>query len=327
MKKCAITVLVSLLTASLSFGCSKPSDTNGVKQDLTSLKTVSIPATSQIYITDKAEKITFVANSTAQWLGHIVYLTEDGQAYATNGEGVAPRKITEDSLADIYGITRDKAAGIILGLTQSGQIKAYVEASDDGSVFDPMIVSAPADIDIAGFCAGHSPLQGQRAWLRLRSGELATYAIEITDNTSLSIDVSAPIRNRTKAQTCGAASDHSVYVGSTSGMQSLQSNSDSQKFDWPIISSPTSINGIITGLALDTDQAVLVAQDETFKIQITDGLSIIGSSSLSTLAATAQSFGSTFGNGIIVASDNAEPRLILIAAPMFERQVEATLNK
>jgi len=141
---------VLLLSAAFLLGACQNSD-KASSEAPPGTADISLRATSDIRTPAPIAKATFVPNSVASWLGHIILLDSRGSLHRATTDSAETEIAALGKYADVLGLSREKKAGVFLALTPQGQIKAFIESDDEGN-FSPLAVSQPGTA-YERFCA------------------------------------------------------------------------------------------------------------------------------------------------------------------------------
>ena len=238
---------------------------------------ITLRATSDIQTPSPIQAASFVPNSVASWLGHIILLDEQGKLHRATTDSAETDIVALGKYTDVMGLLREKKAGVFLALTPQGQIKAFVQTDDEGN-FGPMAVSQ-GDYDFQRFCVAANPA-GTRFWAETKGGS-KVFSVDIFEDTSLTINEID--RGSDEADLCKANSDLELGPNHT--------------------------------LKPDNDSANLTLSDgqKDLSVEITNGLSIGGIETAGFVTVTNANMGSVFNEGVILVADENEGRLVLIS--------------
>ena len=150
----------------------------GSQSDLT------LRATSDIKTAAPIKAATFVPNSVATWLGHIILLDKQGKLHRATTDSAETAPVALGKYADVIGLKRDKKSGVFLALTPQGDIKAFVQTDDAGN-FGPMAVSHGGQT-FERFCATAEPRENM-IWAKTASKASQKLTIEIFEDSSLTL--------------------------------------------------------------------------------------------------------------------------------------------
>ena len=217
-----------------------------------------------------------------------------------------------------------RKAGAKLALTQSGELRAFIESPEEAGMF-PLPVSAPDDLKLTRFCTGPETMS---FWAMTDSGKLANVRAEITDDAAIALTVVATEKPPAKIQICSALPDGTVYAAARTkkraSLHMMSADGWSGLSGFPALShAAASKHGetvLIAGLD-SLEQKIILSSDGAApkRVEVQPGLSIGGLDTASFVTATNISMGSVFNQGIIVAGDAAESRLVFIALPYAAR--------
>jgi len=248
----------------------------------------TLRATSDIQTPSPIKAATFVPNSVATWLGHIILLDETGTLHRATTDSAETDVVALGKYADVMGLAREKKSGVFLALTPQGQIKAFVQSDDEGN-FSPLAVSQ-GDQSFERFCATATP-NGSEIWARTTSRISQKLAVEIFEETSVTLN---PI-GMADGDTDPCAANNALSLND----------------DYTV--KPDSASAHLT----------LSNGKKDLSVEITNGLSIGGINDAGFVTVTNTNMGSVFNEGVIVIADENEGRLVLISLAYALRELEA----
>lgn len=284
MKSLKYTLLAgALLTVSCQSDNETPHKTASVKPADFTLR-----ATSDIQTPSPIKAATFVPNSVASWLGHIILLDDKGTLHRATTDSAETEVVALGRYADVIGLAREKKSGVFLALTPQGQIKAFVQSDNEGN-FSPLALSQ-GEYTFKRFCASSAPTS-DRIWAETSSGDARVFAADIFEDTSLSF-------NETDAESdevnlCDA--DATLELGA----------------------------GYILNPDNGSEHLTLSANDKDIAVAITNGLSIGGIKTSGFVTTTSANMGSVFNEGVLLVADEAESRLVLISRGYAIKELKA----
>lgn len=249
---------------------------------------VSLRATSDIQTPSPIKAATFVPNSVATWLGHIILLDDKGTLHRATTDSVETEIVALGKYADVIGLAREKQSGVFLALTPQGQIKAFVQSDDEGN-FSPLAVSQ-GDLEFERFCAASAPSKDS-IWAKTRSGAAVKLKTETFEDTSLTLTKTETDRDADNP--CEA--DEILELGPN---YTLKPDSAS------------------ANLTINTG-------NEDIAVNITNGLSIGGINNAGFVTVTSVNMGSVFNEGVLLVADENEGRLVLISRAYAIKELEA----
>lgn len=238
---------------------------------------IELRATSDIQTPSPIRAATFIPNSVASWLGHIILLDNEGTLHRATTDSNESEIVALGKYSDVIGLAREKQSGVFLALTPQGQIKAFVQSDNEGN-FSPLAVSQ-GDERFERFCAS-ADLSADTIWAVSTSNASQKLSIEIFEDTSLTLSPAEAIDN--ERNLCEA------------------NNALSLNEDYTLKPDPSA--GLILSLA-----------KERKSVEITNGLSIGGMNSVGLVTVTSANMGSVFNEGVILVADENEGRLVLIS--------------
>jgi len=238
----------------------------------------SLRATSDIQTPAPIKAATFVPNSVASWLGHIILLDNTGTLHRATTGSAETDVVALGKYTDVIGLAREKKSGVFLALTPQGQIKAFVQSDDEGN-YSPLAVSQ-GDVNIERFCHSAQPSEGS-IWGETITGKAVNLTTEIFEDASLTLTQAETEID--KSNPCEAKE-----VLKLSPNYTLKPDSDSSRL-------------------------TLSAEGEDISVEITNGLSIGGINQAGFVTVTSTNMGSVFNEGVLLVADEDEGRLVLIS--------------
>ena len=239
---------------------------------------ITLRATSDIQTPSPIKAASFVPNSVASWLGHIILLDEKGTLHRTTTDRPDTEIVALGRYADVIGLSREKKSGVFLALTPQGQIKAFVQTDNEGN-YGPLAVSQ-GEQSFERFCAAATP-SGSEIWARTTSRTSQKLSVEIFEDTSVTL---------TAAETIGQDIDPCAANNALNISATYRVKPDTAS----------------TGL-------VIVSDDITMTVDITNGLSIGGMSDAGFVTVTNANMGSVYNEGVLLIAEKDEGRVVLIS--------------
>jgi len=238
---------------------------------------IVVRATSELSAPAPIISATFVPNSVASWLSHIIMIDKDGKLYRSTTDSQT-QLIDSGNYASVIGLARIKQPGVFLAITQSGTLKAFIEADDDGN-FKALPISIEDGLRLSEFCGEAQPKDNSVS-ARDNSGKLLFLKTIISDNASVTLE-----------------------AGTGSG------NTSCPALTYDTGKSLELISGA-PHLSADIDGSIKT-------ISITNGLSIAGIDTPGFASVTTANMGSVFRDGVIFVSEKETGRIVLIARDYF----------
>ena len=254
----------------------------GSQSDLT------LRATSDIKTAAPIKAATFVPNSVATWLGHIILLDKQGKLHRATTDSAETDPVALGKYTDVIGLKRDKKSGVFLALTSQGDIKAFVQTDDSGN-FGPMAVSQGGQT-FERFCATAESRENT-IWAKTASKASQKLTIEIFEDSSLTL-IAAESKGE-ETDPCSA------------------NNALSLTQDYTLKPSQTA-----NGLTLTSDS-------ETLSLDITNGLSIGGINEAGLVTVTTTNMGSVFNQGVVLVAEENENRVVLISRDYILKEIKS----
>ena len=248
----------------------------------------SLRATSDIQTPAPIIAATFVPNSVASWLGHIILLDDKGTLHRATTDSAETDVVALGKYTDVIGLAREKKSGVFLALTPQGQIKAFVQSDNEGN-FSPLAVSQ-GDVSITRFCHSTEPSAGS-IWAETKAGGAINLDTEIFEDTSLTLTQADTDPN--SANPCEA--NKVLELGPN---YTLKPDSDSANL-------------------------TLTTGDEDVSVEITNGLSIGGINDAGFVTVTSANMGSVYNEGLMLVADETDGRLVLISRGYALKELDA----
>ena len=242
-------------------------------------------ATSDIQTPSPVTAASFVPNSVASWLGHIILLDAKGTLHRATTDSAETEIVALGRYVDVAGLAREKKAGVFLALTPQGQIKGFIQSDDEGN-FSPLAVSQPSE-SFERFCVTAKPNETV-LWAQ-SSSKSHKLSVEVFDENSVSLSV-------------------------------LEKGADDID---PCKAKPGFSLGADHTLSAANNALTLTAGGKPLSVELTNGLSIGGRSELGYVTGTDANMGSVFNEGLILAADKNDGRLVLISRSYVLQELEA----
>lgn len=249
--------------------------------------------------------------------GDILLLSDNGDIWRTTTEGEKPELIAEGDFTDITGYSPDGAPGVILALTGTGSLTAFVK-NEDGSEVRRLAVSQGGTA-IKAFCKGVDTVIGT-------DGKLHKLTGAVSDNTVIEIAAQAMDSKISNASTCHGGGTLDLLVSTEKrDTQHWQLISDGDVSPVKTAKGLTSLSPLNSDTYIGLDQAngspLIMKENAVAKLIIEDGLSIRGLDQAAFVTSTQAPMGTTFSNGLILLSDANEPRLVMISMEYAQREL------
>ncbi len=245
--------------------------------EVENLPVIDLVATHDFETPVPVARLTFVPNSVAPWLGRVILLGKDGKLYSTDIEGRGPKPVGVGPYMDVFGIARNNAPGVFFAINKENTIEAFIESGDQG-YFSAMIYSG-AELTVQSFCQ-NAPARLNEVMVLTSDNEKIDLAYSIIGDSNIeqSIKSRTPNQHQSDASVCKAD-----------------------------ISQPFTLKDDILFM-LDP-----VNTKPAYVVNINDGLSIRGLSSINFMNTTKFNFGGVYNEGATVFVDRDEQRLVFIS--------------
>ena len=276
MFKRSFCLLAALLTIS---GCQNDASTQ--KSENASTADIIVRATTDLEAPAPIIEATFVPNSVATWLGYIIMINKNADLYRSTTDSQV-HLIDKGNYQSVIGLARIKQPGVFLAVTKSGNLKAFIEADDEGN-FKQLPISISSETRLTKFCQSAVPTASQ-VFAITNGNVVKGFNVEITENTSVSLGV--------------------IETGVGPTCPSLTYDQDKS-----------------IELDKATSELLISAGRTKKTISITNGLSILGLTNPGYVSVTTANMGSVYRNGVILTADKDSGRIVLIARDYFVEAV------
>jgi len=283
-----------------------------------------ISVTSDLETSDRVKAVTFVPNSAASWLGAVVLLTEDGALYRTNGQSSKPVKISDGPYKDVFGFARQAQPGVFLALENNGSLDAFIEIDDAGN-FDPIPLSFGGS-PIAQFCTDSIP-KDTNLWA-ITETSTKKLAVTIQENKAVELienDI-ITLPKGTQPVACATNTSDEVWVLTDKGLFK-HAEQNWQQSPYPASAQNLVVlpgNDVLLSSQSPYAHILLTDERNTQAISLSDGLSIRGIDAVSYVTVTNANLGSTFSDGVLIAVDGENQRLVMVARDYFLSEIKVT---
>lgn len=311
---------------SLAFILSACSGGSGSKSiDIANLEPIELKATDAIYVDAPASDIIFIPNAKFTWLGHIVWLDENGSAWTTTTNIEPAVKLETPKLVQINAISDSVHAGMFIGLDQDSRLKAFLIDPDDNWSVKTPILSGSAEY--SGLCGGFVMNDGQ-GWVLNKDNMPALLTVKYTEDGVVELSEQHVPKFSGSASSCTISSDGSLII--------FDEKADAYSLSedrWERAEGFASSNVIDLKLGEDAVKVSLAGNDDVlivqhnaaaYKLSITDGLSIPGIDTPQVIAGTPAPMGSVFNQGIIAVAGADHIALIALPYALSELQLASS---
>ena len=248
---------------------------------------ITLRATTSIETPAPIMAATFVPNSVASWLGHIILLDNTGKLHRVTTNSAETEMVALGKYSDVIGLSREKQSGAFLALTPQGNIKAFVQTDDEGN-FGPMAVSQGGE-NFERFCTASKPNDAV-IWAQTTSKESQKLSFEIFEDTSITLtqlDISAG-----ETDPCGVS--NALMLTEAFAVKANESD--------PLLT--------------------LISDEETLSVTITNGLSIEGIKNPGFVTVTSANMGSVFSEGVVLVAEDNENRVVLLSRDYVSKELK-----
>ena len=281
MRLLKYTILTAVL---LGAACQSGEDTT---KAVDSAADFTLRATSDIRTPSPIKAATFVPNSVASWLGHIILLDNKWTLHRATTDSAETDLVALGKYADIIGLAREKKSGVFLALTQQGQIKAFIQSDNEGN-FSPLAVSMD-ETRFERFCSFSAP-NSSTIIAETASGKVHTLEVDIFEDASLTLK---GLKTQYGMNPCEAR--NALPLGTR---HALKPNSKSEH------------------VTISTDK-------NDIAVEITNGLSIAGIKAPGFVTVTSANMGSVFNEGALLIAEQDEGRFVLISRAYAIKELES----
>lgn len=270
------TVLTVFLTA-----CGDP-HTKAATSDLPATDII-VNSTSELSAPAPIILATFVPNSVASWLGHIIMIDEDGNLHRSTTDSQT-HLVEKGNFTSAIGLGRIENPGVFLAVNKKGTLKAFIESDNEGN-FKPLPVSIDDSTRLTAFCQNSTPSPNS-IWAVNSGGDVTEYNVLITDNASVAIDPMETNVGRAACTPLTYDEDQSISVDVKARYLTIET------------------------------------KGQTKTVSITSGLSIAGISNPAYASATTANMGSVYRDGVVLINEKNSGRIVLIARDYFKDAVQ-----
>lgn len=277
LRSITFAAIAAILTA-----CGNPQTKGAVSPSLPATD-ITVNSTSEISAPAPIILATFVPNSVASWLGHIIMIDEDGNLHRSTTDSQT-HLVEKGNFTSAIGLGRIKKPGVFLAVNKKGTLKAFIEADNEGN-FKPLPVSIDDNTRLTVFCQNSTPSPNSM-WAVSSGGDVTEYNVLITDNASVAIE---PKETRGQKEACTPLTydeDQSI------------------------------------GVDIKSRYLTIETKGQTKTVSITNGLSIAGISNPAYASATTANMGSVFRDGVVLINEKNSGRIVLIARDYFKDAVQ-----
>lgn len=284
--------------------------------DMSTVIPVELVATHAFDTQTPIKSITFVPNNVAPWLGRLILLDTTGHLFSTDIEGQRAIALAPKKYIDIFGLSRDNAAGVVLAINGNNEIEAFLETDDEGG-FSPMAYSG-IPFKAAAFCRSGTPVSKDMKALTT-DGKVIELKITINQNV-----VEQTLGNEIEnSETCHTNAANEITLQPVETVNSPIFNPIPKSVD----RTNTSPKQSHYAHTLYTSEGNLTSINEgsgeiIYNISVKNGLSIHGINKVDYLTATTANYGgAAFADGLIAMIDNNEQRIVFLSREYVERKV------
>lgn len=277
---------IVFLMATIAITACKGGENSSNNEAITPTDTLTLRATSDMRTPSPVKAATFVPNSVASWLGHIILLDSRGGLHRATTDSAETEPVALGRYAGVTAIAREQKPGVFFALTEQGHIKAFIESDDDGN-FSPLAISQ-SNQKYERFCNAAKP--NNTAIWAVAAGTSYRLSVEIFDDSSASLSVMD--KDSDAPDPCKARSGFEL-----------------------------SENSLLR--AATENSLTLTTEGTTLSVELTNGLSIAGMTPIGYVAGTQANMGSVFNEGLILAADKNEGRVVLVSRSYALKELEA----
>lgn len=310
--KTVLSMLRTLGVVTLIAACSpsQPTPPAQTAADYSALPVLDLVATHAFDTPARIKYVGFVPNRIASWTGKLILIDDLGKLRSTSIEGRNNTLIDgQNRYVQVIGFSREKDAGLFLALTEAGELRGYVESSDEGD-FSPILVTMP-QVKVQTLCSSDQSTPDQFIFQSQSGSFHKAYISDTTDAViTLSLmDGFKPENDVTTrpTQSCAHAGDKIFTSYEPKSAVTAMTLSDQ---DISLLSIPTEL--------------IFPSDSPKTKLSIGDGLSISGlSGPAGGVFSTGAAFGGTaFDAGIVVIPEADHNRLIVLSANYLAKQID-----
>lgn len=246
-------------------------------------KILDVSSTSEIYTTEPIDKISFVPNNVASWLGHLIMIDTKGSIFRASTSDRIAKLVSAGSYMDVIGTALKNKSGLFFTINNQGVIEAFIETTNSGDFTFLENLSGPD-----GFMKFCKTTRSDSKIIAIKNnGKFFQIIYDINEKDRSLITTEKEIKS--SVSNCLTSKDVNLL-----GEYNLTLNDKLLE-----------LNG---------------KKNNSIKLKISDGLSIRGTNYPSGVHLTNQNMGSVFNKGLIAVTLENESRVILLSLEYFENK-------
>ena len=305
MKFIASLFLLLTLTACNGAGSDKIDAELNSAESVQADSVIKVNMTYDRTIDYNVKKIAVVPNNVAPWTGSLFITTESNILYRGDIDR-GPFAHVSDDISEIAPLARKNMAGIILGKTNEGNIKAFVEINDDSEYRPLPLNKTPKAVE--ALCNVNRP-DMNRIYAKLERDIIALDLVSPQENSYIGSAIIEDVKLTNEH--CNLAIDTKDIT--------------------PIAAPKMAVN-----MAVLSDSKIVFTTEESKRsprlfvkdadsitaIDITGGITSAAPSQIDAIYVIPNSLGGVLRNGALIMADNASQRLIYISLDFLEKRLD-----
>lgn len=246
-------------------------------------KIFEVSSTSEIYTTEPIDKITFVPNNVATWLGHLIMIDTTGSIFRANASDREAKLVSAGRYKDVIGTSLKNKSGLFFTINNQGVIEAFIETTNSGDFTFLENISEPNSF--MKFCKTNR--SDSKIIAIKKNGKFFQIIYDINEKDRSLITTEKEIKS--SVSNCLTSKDVNLLG----------------KYNLTLNDKLLELNG---------------NKNNIIRLKISDGLSIRGTNYPSGVHLTNQNMGSVFNKGLIAVTLENESRVILLSLKYFENK-------
>ena len=246
-------------------------------------KILEVSSTSEIYTTEPIDKISFVSNNVATWLGHLIMIDTTGSIFRASASDRVAKLVSAGRYKDVIGTSLKNKSGLFFAINNQGVIESFIETTNSGDFTFLENISEPD-----GFIKFCKTTRSDSKIIAIKNnGKFFQIIYDINEKDRSLITTEKEIKS--SVSNCLTSKDV-ILLG---------------EYNLTLNDKLLELNG---------------KKNNSIKLKISDGLSIRGTNYPSGVHLTNQNMGSVFNKGLIAVTLENESRVILLSLEYFENK-------
>ena len=246
-------------------------------------KILEVSSTSEIYTTEPIDKISFVSNNVATWLGHLIMIDTTGSIFRASASDRVAKLVSAGRYKDVIGTSLKNKSGLFFAINNQGVIESFIETTNSGDFTFLENISEPD-----GFIKFCKTTRSDSKIIAIKNnGKFFQIIYDINEKDRSLITTEKEIKS--SVSNCLTSKDV-ILLG---------------EYNLTLNDKLLELNG---------------NKNNIIRLKISDGLSIRGTNYPSGVHLTNQNMGSVFNKGLIAVTLENESRVILLSLEYFENK-------